>query len=376
MSAIERHKCLQVNISTKNPFELNLPKDGGVLKLSVIEPDKYGEGTTKESQELVRTVMLAHLIAPYMPEIIETNFGVTSTQFLNELYRHYGFNPPKIKRSSEQIQPQLLTGDLHHQDIVDFASAHSGGLDSAYRLAKLMEEKRGVVGVHIRNLNAKGNYSEAIASEKQCSEWEIPYKQIRLLNNSGNFGFDTMRTRDFLLAVLTALAVKPNQVKKIFIEGDMGTDPQKSHFSEYVGGWEIFNKLLKDVGLDMTVEGMDAGDIETVGEVIELERKLNIQIIPLIQNCFSSPFQIPNNRRKWERETPTIAKSSSEHWCGSCLKCRRMTLGRIFYQDPRLSEISEDEIDFFKKDTYIWMKKYPHSADLITPSFLNHLENL
>lgn len=376
MSAIERLGRLTVNVSSKNPFELSVPDAKKALRLAVVEPVDFGEDTPTDSQDLVRTVMLAHLIAPHMPEIIETNFAVNSRQFLDELYNHYGYKPPIIRKSSENITHNLKNYSDKSQDQIEYASTHSGGLDSAYRLAKLMENDQSVVGVHIKNLNAKGNYSESIASEKQCLDWGIPYKQVKLLNNSANFGFDTMRTRDYFLAALTALTVHPNQAKKILVEGGMFNDPKNCHFSEYSGGWDMFNQLLKDAGLNSNVEGIDPGDIETVGEVLKLEKKLNIQIIPLIQNCFSSPYQIKNNRRKWERETPTIAQNSSDHWCGSCLKCRRMTLGRIVYNDPSLSDLTENEIEYFKKDTYHWLKKYSHNDALITESFINHLNNL
>jgi hypothetical protein len=138
----------------------------------------------------------------------------------------------------------------------------------------------------------------------------------------------------------------------------------------------MFNGILKDAGLDLQVEGIDPGDIETVGEILRLERELGLEILPLVQNCFSAPFQVPNNRRKWERETPVLTKNSPEHWCGSCLKCRRMTLGRIFYQDPRLKNISTDEVGFFVTDTFDWMRKYPHNRDLLSQSFYQHLNSL
>jgi hypothetical protein len=163
---------------------------------------------------------------------------------------------------------------------------------------------------------------------------------------------------------------------KLYVEGDMVDDPAKGHFSENTLAWKMFNKLIAEANLKMEVEGIDVGDIETVGEVIKLEKSLGIDIIPLVQNCFSATYQLPNSRRKWVRVTPEIAKNSSEHWCGSCLKCRRMTLGRLCYHDPRLENVPKEEIEYFVKDTYNWLRIFKHNGDLVSKSFLKHLENL
>ena len=261
------------------------------------------------------------------------------------------------------------------QEKFEQATSHSGGLDSVYRITKLLDQGEIPLAVHLKNLNAKGNYREAVASEEQCQAWKVPYLSVRLRNSSGSSGFDTMRTSDLLLALSVAVATAPNKVKNVLIEGDMGTD-RNYHFSENLDTWKWFNKLLRDTWLDVEVVGVDLGDIETIGEIIELEKKLGISILPMVQNCFSASFQVGNNRRKWERETPIIAEKSSYHWCGSCLKCRRMTLGRLCYGDPRFKNVSSNEVAYFVKDTYNWMKKYPHRGDLISENFLTHLAAL
>ena len=332
-------------------------------------------GVPEEGMGLLRTVMVAHLIAPFFPKIIETNFGVTEKVFIDELYKYYGYRPP-VFEMSEEIKIGKNNREAEEEQRIDYASAHSGGLDSAYRLALMKEKKSPVLAVHLRNLNRKGNHEEYVASEKQCEEWKIPYELVRLRNNSKNDGFDAMRTRDFLLAIVSAVTAYPHGVKKLYVEGDMVDDPTKSHFSENTGAWKMFNKLISEANLKMEVEGVDVGDIETVGEVIKLEKSLGIDIIPLVQNCFSATYQLPNSRRKWVRETPEISKNSSEHWCGSCLKCRRMTLGRLYYHDPRFESVPNEEIEYFIKDTYDWLRVYKHNGDLVSRSFLKHLDGL
>lgn len=361
-----------VLLSCKNPFDLSMVDEKGKHSLAVVEPEAFGQGTTAETQELLRSMMVAHLIAPTMPEKIWTNFPLRFSELINELYQYYGKKAPQISKSENQVVPKIITGGEKKEKYLT-ATSHSGGLDSIWRIVKLLEKGETPLAVHLKNLNAKGNYREAIASEEQCREWKVPYLSVRLRNGSGSTGFDTMKTRDLLLALVVAMQTAPNKVERVLIEGGMGTDPTITHFSENENVWKWFNKLLKETGLDMEVVGVDPGDIETIGEIIGLEKKLRLSILPMVQNCFSAPHQVGNNRRKWERETPTIAEHSSHHWCGSCHKCRRMTLGRLFYHDPRLEKVPALEKSFFVEDTYDWMKKYPRNADLLSESFLTHL---
>jgi len=356
----ERLDIARVDLSPKNPFGLTFQAPDKNRSLFIEEPQKFGEGTTVEAQDLLRTVMLAHLTAKYFPKIIETNFKVEGKMVLDELYTHYGYGRPVIVRGTEIIKPAVAGVGTDNKEKILFANAHSGGLASIYRVAKILSEGKKVSMVHIRNLNQKEAFNEAVASRMQAAEFNVPYQQIRL-RNGGNGGFQVMKTRDMLIGLISAITVEPNGTKKVFIEGDMRKD-SGSHFSEYANAWIFFNKLIRDVGLNSQIEGMDAHDIETVGEVIKLEEKLGIDLIPMVQNCFSATRQVGNNRRKWERETPVIAENSTVHWCGSCIKCRRMTLGRIYYNDPRLKGISKKEINYFVEDTYKWLKNYPNNS--------------
>ncbi|EKD52756.1 MAG: hypothetical protein ACD_61C00251G0002 [uncultured bacterium] len=374
MSRTEQ-SSVSITLAEKNPFDLTMRDNDGSHRLSIEEPVGFGQGASEESQDLMRSMMAAHLLAPVMPEKIFTNFDFHFPELLSALYEYYGKRKPKILRLDERVRPEIRNPEVVQRKFGQ-ATSHSGGLDSVYRIVKLLDQDEIPLAVHLKNLNAKGNYREAIASEEQCRDWKVPYLSVRLRNSSGNTGFDTMRTRDLLLALTVAVAAAPNNIKKVLIEGGMGTDTDKYQFSEQVDVWKWFNKLLKETGMDVEVEGVDPGDIETIGEIIGLEKKLGISILPMVQNCFSASFQVGHNRRKWERETPTIAEQSSYHWCGSCLKCRRMTLGRLAYGDPRFKNVSVKEVAYFVRDTNDWLKKYPNNADLVTESFLTHLASL
>ncbi|QQG41840.1 MAG: hypothetical protein HYV90_00810 [Candidatus Woesebacteria bacterium] len=371
----ERAGRVHVDLSPKNPFGLTFPAPDKNRSLYIEEPKNFGVGTSQSSQDLTRTVMLAHLVIRHFPAVIETNFKVDHTIFLNEVYKHYGFSPPKIVKSKDQVEPIFMESKEDKTEKILYANAHSGGLDSVYRAALLLSQNKKVLIAHLRNLNPKGNYREAVASREQAQSFGLPYEEIRLRNGTDNTGFSAMRTRDMFLALAVAMASAPYGSTKVFIEGDMQVGP-KSHFSEYKPAWEFFNKLMKDSGLNSQAEGIDAHDIETIGEVIKLEKNLGIDIIPLVQNCFTAPYQMGNNRGKWERETPAIFENSSDHWCGSCIKCRRMTLGRIYYHDPRFAKVPKREIKYFVNDTYKWLEEYPNNSDLISESFLRHLGNL
>ena len=370
----ERADRVHVDLSPKNPFGLTFQAGDKNRSLFIEEPANFGSETPYSSQELLRTVMLAHLVIRHFPKTIETNFAVKHKIFLDELYAHYGFAPPKIIKASEQITPKII-GPAKEKERILYANAHSGGLDSVYRVATLLSKNQKVLIAHLRNLNPKGNYREAVASRIQAEAFKVPYEEIRLRNGTDNTGFAVMRTRGMFLALVAAMVGEPYGTMKVFIEGDMQINPS-AHFSEYKPAWEFFNKLIKNTGLGSQVEGMDAHDIETVGAVIKLETELGVDILPLVQNCFSTEPQTRNNRRKWERETKFLAEKSPGHWCGSCVKCRRMTLGRIYYHDPDLEKMPANEIKFFVKDTYRWIGEYSGNRDLITDSFLRHLKDL
>lgn len=374
MPSIEQ-RSISIALSEKNPFELTSQDENGRHSLAVVAPDSFGGSTKKETQDLMRSMMTAHILAPTMPEKIETNFDFHFPELLYALYDYYGKKKPRIIKSEGQVIPEIRSGKISEISYKT-ATSHSGGLDSVYRIAKLLDKGETPLAIHLKNLNAKGGYRESIASREQCESWKVPYVSVLLRNGSGSTGFETMKTRDLLLALIVAVQAAPNEIKNVLVEGGMGNDPSTTHFSENENVWVWFNKLLKETGLDVEVVGVDPGDIETIGEILELEKKLKISILPMVQNCFSASFQVGNNRRKWERETPKIAEQSSYHWCGSCHKCRRMTLGRLYYNDPRFESVSKNEKEYFVKDTYRWIKDYPNNADLLSKSFLEHLEGL
>jgi len=371
----ERADRIRVDLSPKHPFGLTFRASDKNRSLYIENPVDFGMGTPFSSQELLRTVMLAHLVIRHFPETIETNFPVDHKIFLDKLYNHYGFAPPHVIKNREQVSPKFVEAGEGKKEKILYANAHSGGLDSVYRVATLLSENQKVLIAHLRNLNPKGNCKEASASRVQAEVFGVPYEEIKLRNGTDNVRYSTMRTRDMFLALVTAMIAEQYGAEKVFIEGDMQIDPS-AHFSEYKPAWVFFNKLIKDTGLGSQVEGMDAHDVETVGAVLKLESELGIDILPLVQNCFSAEHQIHNNRRRWERETGFLAKRSPEHWCGSCVKCRRMTLGRICYHDPRLEGIPKEEINFFVNDTRRWLENYPNNRALISESFLKHLEDL
>jgi hypothetical protein len=375
MSNTERAGSIKVDLSPKNPFGLTFYAPDHDRSLYIEEPENFGAGTSREAQDLLRTVMLAHLVIRHFPKIIETNFKIDDKRFLDELYKHYGFAKPKVTKGEAQIIPKFIDTPGEKKESVRYANAHSGGLDSVYRVATLRSEGERVLMSHLRNLNPKGTKTEALASRHQAEVFGLPYEEIKLRNGTDNTGFAVMRTRDMFLALVTAMIAEPYKTKKVFIEGDMQTDPT-AHFSEYAPAWVFFNKLIEDVGLGSRIEGMDAHDIETIREVLKLEKDLGIDILPLVQNCFTGQHQVGNNRRKWVRETPEIAENSPYHWCGSCTKCRRMTLGRLFYDDSRFAKVSAEEIKYFVEDTYTWLQKYPHNKELISESFMDHLDKL
>lgn len=375
MREIEQVDYARVDLSQKNPFALTFHAKDHKRNLEILEPSDFGEGTSPETQDLLRTVMLAHLTARHLPKKIETNFVVESGEFLEELYRHYGYRKPRIIRGSDQTTPEFIqsSGDGHEK--ITYANAHSGGLDSVYRVARLQNKGKKVFAVHLRNLNRKGNSLEAEASKKQTDVLGMPYVEIRLKNGTDNTGVGVMSTRDMFLGLVTAMVAQKYGSRQVQIEGNMKSNPD-APFTDYAPAWDFFNDLIHEAGIPSTIEGVGGYEIETIGAVLGLESRLGVDLIPLVQNCFTSNHQRQNCRSRWEEKTPILSEKSPPHWCGTCSKCRRMTLGRLYYRDPRFDEIPMSEIRFFINDTYNWIQKYKGNADLLTESFLKHLDRL
>jgi len=365
---------VSIEISPNNPLLATLITSGEKRNFGI---RNYHEliGTSKEVENLLRTTIVAHLVAPDFPEEIETNFPLDNSEVINELYLYYDKKIPAIKALNDQINFSDVK-NYEKENEVSCVNAHSGGLDSAYRLTKCITDGEKVLALHLRNLNPKSGYWEASASKIQAEVWGVPYKELHLINSSKNFGYNSMKTRDLFVGVATAAMGVKHGAKYAVIEGDFITDKYSGNFSEYQKTWEMFNRILSDKNQTIQIKGMDAGDIESVGEVIKLEEKLNKPIISLVQNCFSAKFQLPGNRRKWERETPEISTNSSGNWCGSCIKCRRITLGRLYYHDPSFKNVGKNETSYFINDTYRWIKNYEKHHDLISNSFMSHLEKL
>lgn len=375
MTRIEQADKCEVNISPKNPFSLKLKGKKHNEQIAIVDPERSLSDQPKVIRDLWRTVALSHLVSAYFPRIIETNFPVNYTDLVNALYDYYGYRPPKISANSNRLNLEFHANESKLNDGAYIVNSHSGGLDSCFRLASHLARGEMVRAVHLRNLNRVLPGDEAERSSYQCKQWNVPFTEVKVINSSELKGLDVMRVRDLLVAATVVLTAYRYGIKEVLVEGGFVDSPDEGDFSESKGAWNLFNNLLSDAGLDINVTGEYPGDIETVGEILNLEKKLNITILPLVQNCFTRKCWAANNRRKWERKTPELAKAClSENTCGSCPKCRRTVLGRIYYEDTRLSGVPSEEISYFIKDTKQWIKRYGHNT--VSTSFHSHLSDL
>lgn len=204
---------VMVELSEKNPFLMTLNKDGEKRNLGVKNFQEI-ESTPKNARELFRTLLLAHLIAPDFPDKIETNFPLENIHIIENLYRFYDKNPPKIIISKGKIHFPEAEIEKENDSQVNFVNAHSGGLDSVYRVTKLISMGESVMAVHLRNLNSKTNFMEAKMSRVQSEVFDIGYKELDLINGSKNSGYTTMRTRDLFLASAVSLIGLKHGAKK------------------------------------------------------------------------------------------------------------------------------------------------------------------
>jgi len=80
---------------------LSMQDGSGKYRLAIEEPILFGQGATEETQNLMRSMMTAHLLGPKMPEKIYTNFDFHFPELLNALYEYYGKKKPKILKMDE-----------------------------------------------------------------------------------------------------------------------------------------------------------------------------------------------------------------------------------------------------------------------------------
>lgn len=294
---------------------------------------------------------LMHLIAPYLPGTIETDFPIDKRVrlLINSMYESEHKRAPKLVSPTGILKPLGRSNVLPGRIVI----AYSGGKDSLWNLWWAQNDfgLPNVLAVHIKGLNRYFSQFEWQSTLRQQKEIGFSLNTIDLLNSSRNRGYNVMLSRDiFVSTVIAPLALK-FKASKILIEGGM-IDKEELSFTERTSTWLAFNSFFKDINIPLSVNWRDRDDIDVIKDLLE-----NVPTwLPLVYDCVSSPTWKSRLRQRWKQIAPTFFLYDSQ--CGSCSKCRVMNLARVLYDRSLSSSATDKDIKTFLIDIRDWAYKW------------------
>lgn len=328
-------------------------------------PDSYF------SQFMFSQFGLMHLVAPYLPGVISTNFGIVRQvkELIAAMYKSEGRKPPEFRC------PDRRTCFVFGPTSPDRAVvAYSGGKDGMRHMDWAMEEfgPENVMAVHISGLNSGNTSGERYFSAKQAEVFGFRhFRTIDLLNGCPNIGYAVMRSRDmFIVALLVPLALEFG-ASKIIIEG-FAEVSKTEPFTGQEENMRLFNKILRELRISVQAFWRNDEEMDVVRELF-LRRP---DWMPLVHNCFTTPNRKAHHREKtWKRLFPNFPLYESQ--CGLCVKCRIINLGRILWEESeemkRLRKDHRYEVVDYLKRTVKWIRhKWKSHHDMIGGSFLTN----
>lgn len=360
----------------RDGLELSMKGPRGVERLKI----KSGHPETLFSKSLFSNLGVMHLIAPYLPEVVETNFRLTRhwTGLIKSMYAFSNRHHPKFKHANQGFYFESDSVDLSRYKVEklfpDFHKrpgcavvAYSAGKDSMWNLWHAQEEygKENVLAVHVSGLN-KGVASDELAyCKRQSAELGFRLTVIEMVNSSKNTGYQVMRSRDMFLAGLVIPYALKFGASEIITEGFAETDDNKEPFSGQERNMKYFNFMLKEFGIPVQITWKNRKEMDILKDLVVHKPDW----LPHVYNCFSVPCYRGFLKRSWKKRTPTFYMYDSQ--CGSCVKCRIINLGRLLYGSEK---ISDEDAKYFVKNTIRWAReKMPTHADFIEGSFMRDL---
>jgi len=309
-----------------------------------------------------------HLIAPYFPKEIKTNFDVNKKvqSLIGAMYESERHNQPCFRAEGNIFNLDIPFKNLS-SNAERVAVAYSAGKDSMWNLWWAQEKygAENVLVVHVSGLNKGVGSREAEYVRKQQQEFGFPYlKIINLLNDSKNSGHKVMRSRDIFLAGIIIPSALEFGASKIITEGFEDVD-ETELFSGKEENMACFNKILDEIGIPVQVAWRNQGEMECVKDLF-LHRP---GWMPHVSNCFAPPCYLVSLRRNWQKKFPGFPLYDSQ--CGFCIKCRIINLGRILW-DSAIRDVKTEDVIAYLKDTAGWINaNRARLIDMIEGSFLN-----
>lgn len=323
----------------------------------------YDYPQTPLSELLFSNLGLMHLVAPYLPEVIATDFPVAAPmrRLITLMYQSECQSEPVFKIPGGD----LVSAVRVKTDPRRAAIAYSSGKDSLWNLWWTQERygSENVLAVHIRGLNQGQRSEEAAAAVRQSAALGFNLRTIPLLNSSGNVGYKVMRSRDIFLTGLIVPVALEFGAARVITEGRVYGD-LTALFTYQAENFHFFNQILKELGAPVRVGWRGREELDAVRDLL-LHRP---DWLPHVCNCFSTHHRRPSLRRSWARRAPTIPLYETQ--CGSCFKCRTVNLARVLY-DPAFQAARPEDIREFLTSTQRWMRdNRERLADILGENFV------
>ena len=299
------------------------------------------------SESLFAQIGTMHLVAPYLPREIRTNFFIDRSirELITKMYasenkevQGFVFKPlfdiPKIGKTS----PQKV------------AIAYSAGKDSMWNLW-WASEKYGmdnVLVVHIRGLNKNSGPNEVKNVLNQQKKFGFKHLEvIELLNGSLNTGYQIMRSREMFLAGLIIPVAMRFGASTIIREGFFDID--SGYFTGLESNMLYFNRILKKLGIPVQVDWRNRDEMLTIKDLYDNKPEW----MPYVCNCFTIACYQGSHRRNFQKAMPTLPLYDSQ--CGVCVKCRITNVARVLY-DPAVRTTDPEDIRTFLEKTDNWIR--------------------
>lgn len=318
---------------------------------------------TARARWLFAQAGLMHLVAPYFPKHISTDFPVPvqTRELIRRMYRFEGASVPHFSgpTSPQGAFPKLACSP--RRVVVEY----SGGKDSMDNLARAHERYgvSSVLAVHISGLAKGVAAGELRASIDQSKRFGFPLRIIELRKSSGEKGAAVLRSAKIFDAALVMPYALEFNASRIITE-EPGGGP---YFTGNHAEMQFFNeRFLRASGIPVRVAWWNRPKDGVVRNLI----RLRPDWLPHVHNCFSPAHYKIGIRKSWLRRTPSFPPF--KHACGSCVKCRLTRLGWLLYGNH---QATKRDATYFIRDTEQWVihKRSTHQ-DLIGGSLTLYLE--
>ena len=304
------------------------------------------------SETLFSSLGTMHMVAPYLPKTIETNFTIPRPvqDLVRAMYLFEKGGKPKFVTSAGS--KSLKSSNKPNGRV---AIAYSAGKDSMWNLWWAIEKygPDNVLVVHIRNLNRNNGSNEVKHVLNQQKQFCFKHLEvIELKNGSLNTGYATMRSRDMFLAGVVIPVALEFGASKIITEGFADTKPTEP-FTGHESNMRYFNQILRELKIPVQVTWRNRDEMLTIKDLY----KNRPEWMPHVCNCFCIPCYQNFFKRAWQKRSPFFPLYESQ--CGACVKCRITNIARILY-DPTIQKVKQEDVRAFLKNTDAWIRSKRH----------------